>query len=310
MMKDHEIAKVVNDLRAIAIRYHSSQQLREQIANVIVPILTATAVDTKTADESDGSWAAFDKSVHAQMSNRDDLWPVWLDAWFAARTDAVEKETMALEEAARTGFFGLLTRAQIVEALEIRDASIADETHVASAPAVEKEASGDMNFTHYDAFDDAEKQVSEQFRPFMEMMGIASPTVGDSAGEPVGAASNMPGTDGFTMVCFKASDVPVGTKLYANLPAQTAVEPVAWMLEKPKESGGWFTSRRAAMELCVSQGAVATPLYAHPPVQTADVRAMTDEQIIDIYQDHYTDPDDMDPSHILPFARALLEHSK
>jgi hypothetical protein len=31
----------------------------------------------------------------------------------------------------------------------------------------------------------------------------------------VGVASFMPGTDGFTMVCFNASDVPPGAKVYA-----------------------------------------------------------------------------------------------
>ena len=31
---------------------------------------------------------------------------------------------------------------------------------------------------------------------------------------PVGEADYMPGTTGFTMACFKADDVPVGTKLY------------------------------------------------------------------------------------------------
>lgn len=30
----------------------------------------------------------------------------------------------------------------------------------------------------------------------------------------VGVVSNMPGTEGFTMVCFNAADVPVGTKIY------------------------------------------------------------------------------------------------
>ena len=34
--------------------------------------------------------------------------------------------------------------------------------------------------------------------------------------EPVGEAGSMPGTDGFTMACFRASDVPVGTKLYTR----------------------------------------------------------------------------------------------
>ena len=39
----------------------------------------------------------------------------------------------------------------------------------------------------------------------------------------VGEASRMPGTDGFTMACFKAADVPVGTKLYAT--PQPSAEP-------------------------------------------------------------------------------------
>jgi len=35
------------------------------------------------------------------------------------------------------------------------------------------------------------------------------------APQAVGEAGPMPGTSGFTMACFKAADVPVGTKLYA-----------------------------------------------------------------------------------------------
>lgn len=38
-MKDHEIAALVNALRDIAIKYHGAQQLREQIAAVVVPAL-------------------------------------------------------------------------------------------------------------------------------------------------------------------------------------------------------------------------------------------------------------------------------
>lgn len=38
-MKDHEIAKVVNELRDIATQYHDTQQLRERIASIVVPIL-------------------------------------------------------------------------------------------------------------------------------------------------------------------------------------------------------------------------------------------------------------------------------
>lgn len=38
----------------------------------------------------------------------------------------------------------------------------------------------------------------------------------DAARAMVGEAGKMPGTSGFTMACFKAEDVPVGTKLYAG----------------------------------------------------------------------------------------------
>jgi hypothetical protein len=35
--------------------------------------------------------------------------------------------------------------------------------------------------------------------------------------------------------------------------------------------------------------------------------ALTDEQIIEIFHDHYTEePGDAEPGHILPFARAIL----
>lgn len=40
--------------------------------------------------------------------------------------------------------------------------------------------------------------------------------------EAVGEAGEMPGTSGFTMACFKAVDVPAGTKLYAAPPSSTA----------------------------------------------------------------------------------------
>ena len=38
-VKDHEIAKIVSTLRDIAVEYASTQQLRERIAQYIVPIL-------------------------------------------------------------------------------------------------------------------------------------------------------------------------------------------------------------------------------------------------------------------------------
>jgi hypothetical protein len=41
----------------------------------------------------------------------------------------------------------------------------------------------------------------------------------------VGEAETMPGTSGFTMVCFHADKVPVGTKLYTTSPASQQVTP-------------------------------------------------------------------------------------
>ncbi len=38
-IKDHLIAKAINDLRDIAVKYHNTQQLREQIASVVRPLL-------------------------------------------------------------------------------------------------------------------------------------------------------------------------------------------------------------------------------------------------------------------------------
>jgi len=39
------------------------------------------------------------------------------------------------------------------------------------------------------------------------------------AAQTVGEVGTMPGTTGFTMACFKAEDVPIGTKLYTTPPA-------------------------------------------------------------------------------------------
>lgn len=50
-MKDHEIAALVNTLRDIAIKYHGSQQLREQIAAVVVPALRGARNATNTESQ-------------------------------------------------------------------------------------------------------------------------------------------------------------------------------------------------------------------------------------------------------------------
>lgn len=44
IMKEHEIAKIVNDLRDIARMYAHTQQLRDQISHYIVPVLKHCAI--------------------------------------------------------------------------------------------------------------------------------------------------------------------------------------------------------------------------------------------------------------------------
>lgn len=45
MIKDHEIAAAVNELRDIAVRYHASGQLRERLSALVVPLLRAAQPD-------------------------------------------------------------------------------------------------------------------------------------------------------------------------------------------------------------------------------------------------------------------------
>lgn len=40
-MKDHELRELINSLTAVAVKYHDTQQLREQIAHLVVPAFSA-----------------------------------------------------------------------------------------------------------------------------------------------------------------------------------------------------------------------------------------------------------------------------
>ena len=55
--------------------------------------------------------------------------------------------------------------------------------------------------------------------------------------EPVGEAGSMPSASGFTMACFKASDVPVGTKLYTHPQQRNAVE----VTDEREAFENWFS---------------------------------------------------------------------
>jgi hypothetical protein len=69
--------------------------LRELSANV-----GQQPIPQALEDQSDGAWAAFEKSTNADMTNRDDLWPVWQEAWEAARSANVAQGAEADTQAA------------------------------------------------------------------------------------------------------------------------------------------------------------------------------------------------------------------
>lgn len=48
-MKDHEIAALVNAARDIAVKYAGTQQLRCQLANLLVPVLKSLSQPQPTS---------------------------------------------------------------------------------------------------------------------------------------------------------------------------------------------------------------------------------------------------------------------
>ena len=59
----------------------------------------------------------------------------------------------------------------------------------------------------------------ERDKQFFEAITAIKEALAQPEQEPIGEVGTMPGTTGFTMACFKAEDVPVGTKLYTTSPA-------------------------------------------------------------------------------------------
>lgn len=82
-------------------------------------------------------------------------------------------------------------------------------TGILSGTALREYASAHWAGRH-DALQMAERDTSLQAMEAVAKWGTPA-TVG---AEPVGEVGSMPGTDGFTMACFRESDVPIGTKLY------------------------------------------------------------------------------------------------
>ena len=83
-MKDHEIAALVNTLRDIAIKYHGSQQLREQIAAVVVPALQRAALPSLRTSQ-----------VTALKAYRDEMRDAC--SYFQDTSDVEERLTAILE---------------------------------------------------------------------------------------------------------------------------------------------------------------------------------------------------------------------
>jgi hypothetical protein len=61
-LKDHQIAALVNELRDIAVKFHDTQQLRERIAQVVVPALQ-TGADSVLEDAASGMAAEYQRWI-------------------------------------------------------------------------------------------------------------------------------------------------------------------------------------------------------------------------------------------------------
>ncbi len=93
--------------------------------------------------------------------------------------------------------------------------------------------------------------------PGMPLAYMRGATAAPAAPEPVGEAGTMPGTSGFTMACFHADKVPLGTKLYTQPLAAAPQAPAAldvlgkiaeiaacWGCDHPDEPGDTELLRR------------------------------------------------------------------
>lgn len=75
VLKDHQIAALVNELRDIAVEFQGTQQLRERIAQVVVPALKAQKADSVLED------AALLHYALADGGNQSMNWQVVYDDW-------------------------------------------------------------------------------------------------------------------------------------------------------------------------------------------------------------------------------------
>jgi hypothetical protein len=108
-------------------------------------------------------------------------------------------------------------------------------------------------------------QLNGRHSPLLTHMMNSRNTPPAAQQEPVGEVGTMPGTTAFTMACFKAEAVPVGTKLYTTPPAAAVQEPVAWGQMDDHGEVYDCVSPRARDKYVKYEVRYTVPLYTTPP---------------------------------------------
>ena len=96
-------------------------------------------------------------------------------------------------------------------------------------------------------------------------------------GAPIGEVGTMPGTSGFTMACFRADEIPVGTKLYTTQqPAHAtqadvtdaAIDAVT-IQQWGDQRGAPLQAHRAYARAILALRPAAVPMTGWQPIETA-----------------------------------------
>ncbi len=133
---------------------------------------------------------------------------------------------------------------------------------------------------------------------------VRSALVDVPAVEPVGETGEMPGSNGgFTMAVFKASDVPVGTQLYASPPLSREGEDSAEVLRSALQRISELTPARAnakdARDIHLTVKAIADAALAATRSASATTASGTDDtcpgehqEVLDAIQSHNSGEDE------------------
>lgn len=128
------------------------------------------------------------------------------------------------------------------------------------------------------ALGNTETESAEQYKnEYLAMETLRAVLEQKAEQDPVGIAANMPGTQGFTMACFTASNVPVGSNLYTR-PQPTAVEQEPVGEAYLCDACGSYLDGEAYCSKCGHNTATKQPVYAKPqPRQVPLTDAQLDE---------------------------------